>query len=468
MNVSRILPFVASGLIAYPLHAQDGGQLYGLYCSACHAPDGTGANAGAFPPLAGSNWIAGNPERTIAIVLKGLQGPVEVAGRSYNLAMPPQGDALTDDQISAILTYVHTAWGNTGQKVSTELVRDTRVKYLSKKESWTGPEILKLCPLEKQESVLTNLISRVYKGPWDSIPDFTRIQSENVEEEHDGLLDTAIAATAERFGIVWEGEFTAPADGEYEFILDADDSARLLLHSQLIAEVKGIGPMGRSSTGKMALKAGANPIRVEYFQATGNQGMSLGWRPNKKESWRWLSALGPQSSAGGGMIPLAPKNGKAAIYRNFIQGSSPRAIGFGFPGEVNLAYSADHLAPAMIWAGDFIDAGLHWTDRGSGFRAPAGVNVIPLVSSRFLPASARFKGYTLDANGNPSFRIQLDGQLLIDTWKPGSEGTLVRTLELHGGTSPLEIPLGDRPQATPNKSTTLQPGQPIAVTYNLK
>ena len=60
--------------------AADGGAIYNAYCAACHGDDGKGAVAGVFPPLAGSEWVAGDPERSIQVVLHGLVGPVSVAG----------------------------------------------------------------------------------------------------------------------------------------------------------------------------------------------------------------------------------------------------------------------------------------------------------------------------------------------------------------------------------------------------
>jgi mono/diheme cytochrome c family protein len=456
-------------LLAPPLHAQDGEQLYALYCSACHAPDGKGATGGAFPPLAGSEWVHGNPKRSVAIVLKGLEGPVDVAGKSYNLAMPPQGAVLGDDQIAAILSYVHSAWGNKGGEVKRDLVRAARSEFESRTEPWTAPELLKILPLEKKPTALANLTSRIYKGQWVQTPDFSKIEAENVEEEHHGMIDTTIAGLNQDFGIVWEGDFMAPVNGEYTFKLDADDGARLILNGHPVAEVKGLGPIGekrRMSEGKVALKAGANPIRVEYFQGKGNQGISLGWKLAGAKQWQWLSPKNAQSQ-GAPTIPLLPKEDRTVIYRNFIEGTTPRGIGFGFPGDVNMAYSADNLAPELLWTDGFIDAGRHWTDRGMGFQAPIGENVVTLTAQRFLPPSARFKGYSLDPKGNPTFHVKMEGQLLRDAWAPGENGSLIRTLSLTGGSSVLEIPLGDNPEVTPAKSVSLSPGKPVTVTYKL-
>ena len=51
---------------------------------------------------------------------------------------------------------------------------------------------------------------------------------------------------------------------------------------------------------------------------------------------------------------------------------------------------------------------------------------------------------------------------------PGEKGTLIRTLSLTGGSSVLEIPLGDNPQVTPAKTVSLAPGKPVTVTYKLR
>jgi mono/diheme cytochrome c family protein len=448
---------------------EDGAALYTQYCSACHAPDGKGATGGAFPPLAGSEWVEGNPKRSVAIVLKGLHGPVEVAGKAYNLAMPPQGIVLNDDQIVAILNHVHTSWGNKGEEVRRDLVRVVRAEFESRSEPWTAPELLKLFPLPKKETALKNLTSRVYNGQWDQIPDFTKIQSENIEEEHKGTLSISISGLKDNFGIVWEGDFMAPADGAYEFILDADDGARLILNGDTVCEVKGLGPLNgqRASKGKATLKKDNNPIRIEYFEGKGNEGISLRWRKSGEKEWNWLSEKSAPAKGEAPTIQLVPEAGKTVIYRNFIAGSTPRAIGFGFPGGLNLVYSADHLAPEIVWSGEFMDAGRHWTGRGQGNQPPSAPEVIKLTNERFLPSEARFKGYSLDPAGNPTFTIQIGEQLLSDAWKPGENGTLLRTLTLTGGTSGLEIPIGGNSTVTAETKVGLTPGKPTTITYKL-
>lgn len=101
----------------------DGGAIYTARCVACHQGTGMGL-AGAFPPLAGSEWVQGALERPIAIALYGLQGPIQVAGSDYASAMPAQ--PLSDEEAAAVITYVRSAWENQAESVSPEKVAAVR------------------------------------------------------------------------------------------------------------------------------------------------------------------------------------------------------------------------------------------------------------------------------------------------------------------------------------------------------
>jgi PA14 domain/Cytochrome C oxidase, cbb3-type, subunit III len=466
MILKTITPILLTGLLCSPLFAQDGGQLYGLYCSACHGVDGKGATGGALPPLAGSEWVTGNPKRTISIALLGLHGPIEVAGKAYNLEMPPQGSVLANDQLSAIINYVHSSWGNTGEKVTPELVASVRTELKDKTNHWTAAELQKLYPLDITKTALSNLISRVYPGSWNMATDFTKLESKNVEEEHNGLLDLTVTELKDKFAIVWDGQFEAPEDGTFIFELDADDCARLSIDGKNIAEIAKPGPMNgtRLKNAKVTLHKGAHPFRLEYIEYANDEGLTLRWKKARTAKWNNLTKLTKPEVPS---IPIEPKNGITAVYRNFIKGTTPRAIGFGFPGGLNLAYSADNLAPEMLWTGSFMDGSLHWVARGMGNQPPAGDNIITLSKERFLPAEARFKGYNRDALGNPTFIVSIGNQILKDSWKTGENDTLIRTLILTGGTATLDIPTGAAAPIVTQDKVSLSPDKPVSVVYIL-
>lgn len=436
-------------LLVLPLMAQDGGQLFGLYCSACHGADGKGAAGGQFPPLAGSPWPVGDPARAIKIVLLGLNGPVEVNGKTYNLEMPPQGAAMTDDQIAAILTYVRSSWGNKDTAITADQVKSVRSSLGNRSEHWTAEELLKLHPLENVKPVLGHVLSYHYSGSWSLMPDFKTLKPDAVEEEPKGLIDLGAYVGKDQYAMVWEGELET-AEGDHEFKLDADDGARLFLNGKLITEVKGIGPMGRIQKKKMKLSKGVQKIRVEYFEQSGEEGLSISLRRISDKSMTWLTTTRSQAAdKGWPEIMLTPKDDRAVIYRNFIQGSTARGIGVGFPGAVNIAYSADHFAPELLWTGDFIDAGHHWTDRGVGYEPPAGTDVLAATAAMAYATQAesssqwpdktalngRFRGYRLDAKGNPTFAVEFEDAKVTDAFTviKGDAPGIARTVTLKNG-----------------------------------
>ena len=76
---------------------------------------------GAFPPLAQSDFLAGNRRDVMQAALFGLSGPITVNGVDYNAVMPSMG-YLTDQQLADALTYVFNSWGNALSAVSVEEV----------------------------------------------------------------------------------------------------------------------------------------------------------------------------------------------------------------------------------------------------------------------------------------------------------------------------------------------------------
>jgi len=81
--------------------ADSGGEIYLARCAVCHGQNGEG-RPGLYPPLAGSEWVSGAPERLAAIILDGMQGPVG----HYNAVMPGWRGYLRDAEIAAVMTWL--------------------------------------------------------------------------------------------------------------------------------------------------------------------------------------------------------------------------------------------------------------------------------------------------------------------------------------------------------------------------
>ncbi len=450
MNFRKTFTFLALYGAASSAFAIDGKKQYEMLCGACHSADGKGAGGGSFPPLAGSRWVKGDPERLVQIVLHGLEGPVNVLDKSYNLAMPPQGAALTDEQIAAITTYVRGAWGNKQDAITPDLVKQARIATAERHSMWKVEELLKEWPLPPKKGPLKNLRATIYNGKFKKMPNFAELEPDDLEEDQTGFLDLNVIDRKNDYAVVWEGDFTPKVGGSHTFTLDSDDGARVFVNEKLVAEIKGLGPMGRKVEVPVALGKRSFRLRVEYFQFKGGQGLSLTARKGE----HWLRFTKPKTEIKPSKpkpIPFLAKE-EARIFRNFIKGSTARAIGVGYPEQVNLTFSADQLAMDLAWIGDFMDAGLHWTGRGKGWQLPAGQRVVNFgVGPAFAlqlnelgawptawqpGVDATFGGYILDKKRRPEFRYHVAGLDFRDKPIATSERELVRNIRIKAGENP--------------------------------
>ncbi len=105
------------------IQIEKGKRVYLQTCFACHQATGLGL-PGVFPPLAKSDYLMADKDRSIRAVVKGLTGPVTVNGKNYNSVMPPV--SLSEEQVANVLTYVRNSFGNSGDAVSIDEVRKVK------------------------------------------------------------------------------------------------------------------------------------------------------------------------------------------------------------------------------------------------------------------------------------------------------------------------------------------------------
>ena len=118
----------------------DGKLVYATTCGACHQADGLGL-PDVYPPLAESEWVTGDEDRLIRVVLQGLTGEIEVAGEPFSGAMPAWGPSLDDAQVAAVLTYIRQSWGNAAPAVTSATVARVRRATAARTTPWTAKEL---------------------------------------------------------------------------------------------------------------------------------------------------------------------------------------------------------------------------------------------------------------------------------------------------------------------------------------
>ncbi len=111
-----------------------GRTVFATVCSACHQSSGLG-EPGKAPPLASSEYVLGDPEELAKIVIGGLEGPVTVDGRVFDLAMPSWNG--TDDEIASVSTYLRREWGHGADPVTFDHVARARESTRARGKPWT-------------------------------------------------------------------------------------------------------------------------------------------------------------------------------------------------------------------------------------------------------------------------------------------------------------------------------------------
>ncbi|MES2427032.1 MAG: c-type cytochrome [Bacteroidota bacterium] len=137
-----------------------GVAIFNTVCKTCHGEDGNGVTALA-PPLNKSEIVNGNKTVMISILLKGLSGPVKIAGHLYKAPeisgeMPGFADNkdFTDDDLAQVMNFVRRSWQNKGDKVNAVDVKNLRKKLESRQKVFTVEELV--TPPKVDPSIKTN------------------------------------------------------------------------------------------------------------------------------------------------------------------------------------------------------------------------------------------------------------------------------------------------------------------------
>jgi mono/diheme cytochrome c family protein len=124
-----------------------GAAIFQSVCQTCHGTDGNGITA-LGPPLNGSNWVQGDKNKLIPIVLYGLTGPIKIAGKLYkspeiNGDMPGIGanKEFTDEDIAQTLSFIRNSWNNKAGKITAADIGTVRKKFNGRPKPFTMEEL---------------------------------------------------------------------------------------------------------------------------------------------------------------------------------------------------------------------------------------------------------------------------------------------------------------------------------------
>jgi mono/diheme cytochrome c family protein len=100
--VALSMAFAGSALAA------DGASIFKSKCLACHGPDGKGTAMA--PAFTGSDFIKNGSTADLTSVIKDGRAGAAKKYKNFALSMPPQ--ALSDAEISAVISYIKSVAGH--------------------------------------------------------------------------------------------------------------------------------------------------------------------------------------------------------------------------------------------------------------------------------------------------------------------------------------------------------------------
>jgi mono/diheme cytochrome c family protein len=126
-----------------------GAALFASSCQTCHGADGNGIKSLA-PPLNKSEWVTGNKDKLISIVLYGLTGPVKVNGHLYespeiSTDMPgiAHSEEISDEDVAQVLSFIRSGWENNAGKINVSDVEKIRSTLKGRQKAFTIAELEK-------------------------------------------------------------------------------------------------------------------------------------------------------------------------------------------------------------------------------------------------------------------------------------------------------------------------------------
>lgn len=400
-------------------------------CATCHqvkpdqiAPAGIAMKA---PKFIGDFWGKerdvtmgfGGPVKKVnfddAYFIESIRNPIAKIAKEAAAPMPPPPQ-VDDNEMKALIAYVKSLSGARGGK-----------------------------------GALKDLTYKLYEGTWNKLPDFSTLTPKLSGAVSDGLIDQSISKNRDAFGLVFEGKLAVPKEGTYTFRLGSDDGSRLEVNGKEIILIDGVHPVIEKE-GSAKLNVGEHVVRVSYFENGGGEHLGLSVRgPGIGQLQLARDSVAIKTASLQTGMPIEPADGEAVIYRNFIEGASPRGIGVGYPEKLNLCFDANTMQLAMLWQGAFMDGARHWSGRGNGFQPPSGFYVIKLLKDQpfALLANAeapwpkikvraegiQFRGYRLAEQRRPVFLYDVGSVRVEDFATPvaGEKPSFIRQLTLSDG-----------------------------------
>ena len=131
------------------------------------------------------------------------------------------------------------------------------------------------------ENLKPGLKYSYYEGVWDSVPDFSKLTPKKTGITEN--IDLNFALKKDSFGTQLEGYLHITKKDLYFLWVVSDDGAKVYLNNQLLFNNDGLHSADNPIVKEIPLNPGYYPIKIDYFERTGSEVVTLGWVTGKKD-----------------------------------------------------------------------------------------------------------------------------------------------------------------------------------------
>lgn len=119
----------------------------------------------------------------------------------------------------------------------------------------------------------TGLVFRYFEGNWEKLPEFESLSPLKKGRIYDFNL-ASLPRRASNFAVEFSGFLKIEKAGEYRFYTNSNDGSRLFIGEKIVVDNDGLhGNFERQ--GRINLKSGLHPIKVQYFDGGGSQALRV-------------------------------------------------------------------------------------------------------------------------------------------------------------------------------------------------
>jgi predicted alpha/beta superfamily hydrolase len=135
--------------------------------------------------------------------------------------------------------------------------------------------------LQAVENLKPGLKYLYYEGVWDSIPDFSKLTPK--KSGTTDKLDLSFALKKDSFGVQLEGYIHITKKDLYYLWITSDDGTKTYFNNQLLFDNDGLHSADIPVVKVVPLNPGYYPIKIDFFEKTGGEAITLGYVTVKKK-----------------------------------------------------------------------------------------------------------------------------------------------------------------------------------------